>query len=435
MRYPKILIVGQTFNKKTGGGVTMSNLFTGWPKDMLAVVCGENLKANMDTTVCDIYYQLGYNGKLHPFPLNIILPKIKCGLVNTGGKDGKQVTTAPVQSGKYTSIYGKLRSILHFLGLFNALYRLKITPDFAAWLKEYNPDIIYSQLSTLELIRLVNDISETMGKPVAIHMMDDWPMTIDKPGLLYPYWKKVIDREFRALINKSAILLSISQEMSDEYRKRYGREFTAFHNPIDISFWKSHQRKSYVLNDVPTVLYAGRIGTGIQQSLESTAMAIDHLNSKQDTSIRFVIQTEERPSWVDKYNCVVYRSQVPYSELPAIFSEADILILPYDFSAGSIRFIKFSMPTKAPEYMISGTPIIVCAPEETAIVKNAQRNKWAKIVTENSIEKLSAVIGDLVMNQEERENIASKAIAFSESSFNSEKVRISFQHALSGADR
>lgn len=430
MIHPKILIVGQTFNKRTGGGITMTNLFAGWPKERLAVASNENLRADIDISVCRILYQLGYNGKLHPFPLNIILPKIQCGLVDIPDSMTKGNTNMPVLSGKYARIYDMLRRLLHFFGLFNVLYKLRMTPEFSAWLKEYNPDIIYSQLSTLELIRFVNDIHELTGKPVAIHMMDDWPMTIARSGLMSTYWKETIDREFRALVNKSAILLSISQEMSDEYKKRYGREFKAFHNPIDIIFWKGHQRKTYALKNDPTVLYAGRIGTGIQQSLETTAMAIDEVNKKLGISIKFVVQTESSPAWIGKYSCACYRPQVPYSELPKVFSDADILVLPYDFSRESVRFIQFSMPTKAPEYMVSGTPVIVCAPAETAIVKNAIRNRWAKIVTDNSIEKLSAAIGELIQHREEREMTAKNAIAFAENNFNAEKVRASFQRAF-----
>ncbi len=429
-KYPKVLIVGQTFNKRSGGGITMSNLFAGWPKDRIAVASNENLSAGMDASVCQKYYQLGYNSKLHPFPLNLILPKIQCGPLKINGSEVEPDPVTAEQSGRYTAIYDKLRRGLHFTGLYNALYRLKITPEFSSWLKEYNPDIIYSQLSTLELIRLVNDIQVETEKPVAIHMMDDWPMTIDKPGLMHAYWKKTIDEEFRALINKSSILLSISQEMSDEYKKRYGREFTAFHNPIDINFWKSRQRTNYALKNDPTILYAGRIGTGIQESLESTAKAIEKVNQQLGTSIKFVLQTESRPAWTANYPCVEHRSQVPYADLPGVFSNADILVLPYDFSEESVRFIQFSMPTKAPEYMVSGTPVLVCAPAQTAIVKNAERNKWAKIVTENSTEKLSSAIADLIQNKSVREETARNAIAFSESSFNAEKVRMSFQRAL-----
>ena len=42
--YPKILIIGQPFNKNSGGGITMSNLFNGWPNESLAVATNINLQ-------------------------------------------------------------------------------------------------------------------------------------------------------------------------------------------------------------------------------------------------------------------------------------------------------------------------------------------------------------------------------------------------------
>jgi len=36
-RYPRVLIVGYNFDLVTGGGITLSNLFDGWPRERLAV--------------------------------------------------------------------------------------------------------------------------------------------------------------------------------------------------------------------------------------------------------------------------------------------------------------------------------------------------------------------------------------------------------------
>jgi hypothetical protein len=36
--YPKILIFYQPFNSYSGGGITLTNLFLGWPKERLAVL-------------------------------------------------------------------------------------------------------------------------------------------------------------------------------------------------------------------------------------------------------------------------------------------------------------------------------------------------------------------------------------------------------------
>ncbi|MBK7558168.1 MAG: glycosyltransferase [Chitinophagaceae bacterium] len=232
------------------------------------------------------------------------------------------------------------------------------------------------------------------------------------------------------MLNRATILLSISHAMAREYKKRYGKDFTTFHNPIEIDFWKSHQRNKYELGANPTILYAGRIGTGIQTSLESLAEAVDKVNATLKTSVQFVLQTKDKPAWIGKYRCVKHKAMVAYKELPRVFAEADFLYLPYDFSAASIRFIKYSMPTKAPEYMISGTPVIVFGPGETALVEDAVQNKWAMTVTENNTHLLAEAVGALVKDINLRKQIAAVAISIAETNYNSEKVRNQFREMI-----
>lgn len=76
------------------------------------------------------------------------------------------------------------------------------------------------------------------------------------------------------------------------------------------------------------------------------------------------------------------------------------------------------MPTKAPEYMVSGTPIIIFAPEETAIVKYAKKYEWAKVITENNINEITGAIKQLIENKELRQHIAQNAIKIAEKNHN-----------------
>ena len=431
MNYPKILIIGQSFNKKSGGGVTMSNLFKGWPKDRLAVASNTNLYSDLDSSVCDTYYQLGYNNKLHPFPLNIILPGIKCGLFtvtenNTNGSD------KPVKSGKYRLIYKFINASLHFTGLYNIFYQLKITPEFKAWIKEYNPDIIYTQLASLELIRFINDLHTETGKPIAIHMMDDWPLTINKPGLFYYYWQKIIDKEFRQLLDKSAILMSICDAMTEEYELRYGKFFIPFHNPIDISYWKPAEVKDYNSKEKFTILYAGRIGFGIRNSIRDIADAVNAI-SATNKNIVFEIQTgdsEELKKMVKTNEFVKWMPQIPYPSLPQKFSGVDLLLLPQDFDEKSVQFLKFSFPTKVSEYMISGTPILAYGDNRTSLTKYAVKDNWAYVVTENNTTALIKAITDLYSNPEMRKQLAATAQAMAIDREDAVKVRDAFRKSF-----
>jgi glycosyltransferase involved in cell wall biosynthesis len=412
MYYPKILIIGQSFNKKSGGGVTISNLFKGWPKDRLVVASNTNLYSDLDTSVCDTYYQLGYNGKLHPFPLNIILPKIACGILPiANAQQENTATTPPVKSGKYKIIYGIITALLHFFGLYNAFYKLKITPAFEQWLKEYEPDIIYTQLASLELIRFTDAVHELTQKPIAIHIMDDWPLTINKPGIFYNYWQHIIDKEFRLLMDKSAILMSISDAMGDEYKLRYGKDFIPFHNPIDINYWKPAVPKDYSIKDTFTILYAGRIGFGIESSIAQIADAVNEV-AQTHRDIVFEIQTGDADAiqkMVQFNDYVKWLQPIAYSALPEKFSGVDLLLLPQDFDAKSVQFLKYSFPTKVSEYMISGTPILVYGDERTGLTKYAVKEQWAYVVTKNDKTALCKAIVDLYSNKQLRKELAERA--------------------------
>ena len=134
--------------------------------------------------------------------------------------------------------------------------------------------------------------------------------------------------------------------------------------------------------------------------------------------------------WINNYKNVIHNSFVSYNDLPKVFSGSDLLILPYDFSPLSIKYIRFSMPTKAPEYMITGTPIIIFAPEATAVVNYAKKYDWAKVITENNIETVTAAIKQLIENKDLRERYAKNAIKIAEKNHNSVHVTNLFKNEI-----
>ena len=96
MSLPRVLIVGQPFNNATGGGITLSNLFAGWDKDKIAVACfSYYFSVPVDTTICDRYYQLGFEDNKWFFPFSLIQNKHYSGPVTFSKKEeqrGAEVT-------------------------------------------------------------------------------------------------------------------------------------------------------------------------------------------------------------------------------------------------------------------------------------------------------------------------------------------------------
>ena len=433
MPLPRTLIIGQPFNNDFGGGITQANLFGGWDKNKIAVVCTDHMFNNLNAEICDTYYILGKEEYKWVFPFNLLQRSVASGQRIVKANNSAAVSSTA--SGK-----AKLRArivdkyfypFLEYAGLFHGISKLSLSDKLKKWIDEYKPDVIYAQAPTRELVLFCTKMQEYIKKPMVYHVMDDWPSTISRKGPFKNYWHKKIDQELRALLDRSAVLLSISHAMAEEYKKRYGRDFITFHNPIEIGFWKSHQRKNCELGAAPAVLYAGRIGPGIQITLETLAKAIDKVNKQFNRSVQFFLQTKDKPGWIENYTCVQHKPLVPYSELPRIFAEADFLYLPYDFTIDSIRYIKYSMPTKAPEYMMSGTPVIVFGPAETALVIDAQQNKWATVVTENSVELLADAVNRLVTDESLRKQITSNAVRIAETNYDSAKVRSRFREVIS----
>ena len=429
MKYPKILIVGQYCTTRSGGGIIITNLFKGWNKENIAIAAANIDNPNFE--VCDKYYQLGTLEIKRRFPFNLNRWKkpIKSGIIH----EKETSTTSPfytnIQNSALKRIYLRL---LHFTGLYHYKYKYKISKEFINWIKEYSPDFIYSQLASVQLIELVSDLRKTLKLPLAIHIMDDWPVTISEMGLFQSYWHKTIDKKLRRLLSDSKVLLSISEAMSKEYMTRYGYNFIPFHNPIDIKFWSLSSKTNYEFNDCFTILYAGRIGIGIQNCFFDIAEAIRCLILK-GLKIEFHIQSTNFNPVLDgliKFDFVKLNTSVPYTELPEIFSKYDLLLLPNDFESKSITYLRYSMPTKASEYMVSGSPILLYSSIETAVTLHALKYHWAYVVCEKNQGKLERAILELYEKKELRIKLANTAKDYAINHFDDIKIREKFKNSF-----
>lgn len=243
-----------------------------------------------------------------------------------------------------------------------------------------------------------------------------------------------IDGEFRELLDETNLFLSISDAMSSEYKKRYNKDFIPFHNPIDIQFWtqKSKSGKKFIGEQVK-VLFSGRIGLGVEESLMDLAQAIESL-TLDGTKVKLYVQSPSKDSKtlnrLRSSKSLVINPVAEYSELPTIFSEADILAITNDFDKESIDYLRYSMPTKVSEYMISGTPIIVYSHAETAVSKFFTANKCGHCVYERNLNQLKDALTLLIKDEEYGQDLSSRAIRVASELFDANNVRLEFRDLL-----
>lgn len=431
--YPKVLVIGNTFHTKSGGGITMTNLFRGWPKDKLAVATPAVHMSESD--ICEKYYVIGDEEEYRPWPFSLLRIGRKSGEMILSDK--KLKPRSKKNTAGITKIYLKLNQVIRFIlrvtGLYYFVYQLKISDKFLEWFNLYDPDIIYAQVSKYELLCFINGIKELTGTPLIIHVMDDHINNINPPNLLYRYWEEKIENEFRRVLDNSNELLSICESMSNEYGRRYNKKFIPFHNPVDLNNWLKNSKNKYDANGSFKIFYAGRIGIGTQKSIFEIAEVVDELNS-ENIKVKFCIQhnmpDENIVKKLRRFKNITLLEPVEYSVLPEILSTADMLILPMDFEEKGLRYIKYSMPTKTSEYMATGVPILVYASEQTALSQYAIKESWAYVVSTNERKILKDSIKELYLRRDLREQLGKRAKSLAIKDHNASEIRKKFKETL-----
>ncbi|HMX80709.1 MAG TPA: hypothetical protein PLG91_10380, partial [Ferruginibacter sp.] len=145
MSLPKTLILGQPFNQDFGGGITQANLFAGWDKDKIAVLCTDHMLHNLNTDVCDTYYVLGEEEYRWMFPFSIMQRKVASGERRMKPEEKKAAPVAGKPGFRTRFIDQYFYPGLEYAGLFHALSSIRISDKLRRWLDAYNPDCIYAQ--------------------------------------------------------------------------------------------------------------------------------------------------------------------------------------------------------------------------------------------------------------------------------------------------
>ena len=406
----------------------MSNLFYGINPENICVMTSPKQAPKTDKEFCRRIYQLGKEELKIRFPVSLLYPKYESGEVNVSTQSsdikGKQVNN------KREKVGSLFLTLAHFFGVYHFLYKLELSEKLRKWIKEFDPDFIYSQLSTRELIHFVGVVANEFKKPLVIHIMDDWPATINKTGIFKRIWDKKIDKEYKSLLKISDERLCISEAMSEEYNKRYGGNWKYFHNPIMHERWIPYQKKTYKAGPIFRILYSGRIGNANINSILALCDLINELRKNGLQIELFIYSPEIHLDKFIKYsnNPGIHLSEpFEHNEMPELFSQFDLLYLPVDFDKFSVKFIKLSIPTKMSAYMISGVPILIHAPGETAIVKFAKRYEAAIISEYDDIASFRETLLELIENEEIRKKAAFNAVKTARDKFDAINVRKDFQ--------
>jgi glycosyltransferase involved in cell wall biosynthesis len=423
--FPRVLfITPAAFNHLSGGGITFTNLFRGWPNDRLATV--HNDATPVATDVCQQFYRLGER-EINTWPI----------LAWFRSRESSP-TTAEVGSGP-----GIARSAPHLIK--TAVFgdglpeHGRLSPELESWIAEFRPELIYTILGSSGMMELIERIQLRFRLPLVVHFMDDWQSAIHRGGLLSPLQRRRMQALIARLVASARVRLGICDAMCTEYARRFGQPFLSFQNTIDTARWAPLAERDRRVGSPTRVLYAGSVlGFAQADSLAECCAAVATLrHGGMQIGLDIYSPPAQTAPLRDRLVCNgAIRLHDVISDDASYFrslASADILLLPVNFDAHSVRYIRLSMPTKVPSYLVSGTPTLVYGPAEVAQVEYARTAGWGFIVDGRGVNALADAITRLATDEALRERLSATARRFAVAYHDASRVRSAFQTVLARA--
>ena len=280
--FPRILfITSHAFNQSNGGGVTFSNLFTGWPKECLATIHNDPFPTEQD--VCEHYYKLSMK-ELRKWGLFRFLQRDPPATVEISELETVSLSNRSLVSGKP---FTGLRSL--FFGGNEFPETAVLSPELEAWVEEFKPQVLYTILGNNGLMDLIEKVRCRYNLPLVVHIMDDWRKVNYTKGQFSPMRRNKMQRLLSHFISVADCCMGISDSMCKVYGAEYGRDFKTFHNGIETDDGALNSPRQELSEEPFRIFYAGAILPNAQlESMIDVCEAVADLNF-QGLPVRFDI--------------------------------------------------------------------------------------------------------------------------------------------------
>jgi hypothetical protein len=378
--FPNVLVVCcNPFSAERNNGLTMLNLFSGWPASKLAQIYIEAATTiPPDMSVCSRYWKIS--------PLSAAMNLL--GIHRHLSCYPEKITAAKCRTPGWRRFFmglARMQGMAPRLDpgrewLFGA--KSLLNKPLENWIQSCHPEVVYSTLGRNFLMRLALEISVRFGLPIVPHFLDDWVTT---EYINSPFSSRLRSRMsgmMRKVLNRSTVRLSICDAMSAEYNRRYGGEFLAFSNCVEAS--RFPEPGPMPQGDCVRLVYVGGLALDRWKALQAIGSALERLHQN---GLRGAMRIHTHPEMAGKYGVGLTRPPfiemgafLPKSEVPRALQSADILVHVESFNANERECTRFSLSTKIPEYLMAGRCIVAYGPPECASIRYIQDKKAGVVI-------------------------------------------------------
>jgi len=397
----KLLIISHNvFSTTENMGKTLSSYFKGFEPENIAQIY---IHSEIPTTdVCFKYYRI------------TDADMIKSVITRRTGRAFKKEDishnrkTPRIETGIQAKLYqaARKRSPLLFFArnLWWSLGRWK-TKKLQVWLDEYSPDAVFFASGDFKFMyKIALKIASDRNIPLYVSCMDDYYIYENHFGSEWLY--KSFMKQVNKTISYSSGLFCICDSMNREYSKKFNKKCYTLYTATSLLQAISCEKKNSIcyignvgLKRNLQLIYMGRV-------LKSLNLPIDHID---------IYSSETRKEILRNFtinNGIEFHGAVSAEEVKKIMYESKALIHTESFDRKTRELVKFSVSTKIPDYLSSGTCILTFGPSDIESISYLKSHGVA-LCAQNE-EELKRCFIELFRNEELIEEITSNALALAQ---------------------
>lgn len=419
--YKKILIIiaGRINHSDTANnGLLFRNLFKHWPKDKIAQIF--NSGNNGDTGFFSSYYQLGEKdrnfGKLYK--------KIYKSNISTLNNSASEQTQSINSCNKAIPF---LKKTLIETGLYELIFRPRLSQNLKTWLDHYKPELILVQGYSITFCELSVLIKKYTKAKLAFFTTDDWPTylysgMLGESKILAYLPRQKVKKTIKNLLQEVDIPIAFGFPMQEEYTKRYGKHFYSVIHADDPSRFENLEPIRLTDAEIFSIVTIGtfnRFRWPLLKDFELVCRGLEDEGIKVKITILSDAVEQEGKEEISKMKYIQLHPDPGSDKLPGYLKGADLLLLIEGFEEEFVKAIELSISTKAHLYMFSKVPIMIYAHNNTGIANYAKHHNWAKVVSDRNRNTLRKELKSLLTNNDDRELIIQKSYSLAVENHNS----------------
>ncbi|MGD0843138.1 MAG: glycosyltransferase, partial [Geobacteraceae bacterium] len=310
-----------------------------------------------------------------------------------------------------------LKRLLMDTGVYELIFRPRISRDMMDWVKEFNPDIIFSQGYNLTFTWLPVLLKRKTSARLALLTTDDWPTylysgQLGESKLFSRLLRPAVIEATNQLMKVVDVPFAFGQPMADEYKARYGKSFIVLSHSDDLKRFENAVPIRINEPPVHTIVAVGYFNKYRWPLLLDVDVCC-RLLADQGIHARMAVLSSgidlEGTCELVKCSYIDILPDPGNDLLPSYLKGADLLLLAEGFDEGFVSAIRLSVSSKSHLFMFSRSPIIVYAHPDTGVAKYAAALQWGLVVSERNGAALCAAIRTILSDTDSADRLISRA--------------------------